>query len=237
LRTVFAWGGGAAFVASFAYLGWTFAVTMAVPVPRGTPGTGITAIATDTALFALFAAHHTLFARTAVKRHVARLVTPSLERSTYVWSASILLFIVCAFWQPVGGTLYRHDGPLAWVHAAVVAAGVALTILGARVLSPFELSGIRQATGGPARGPNKGSDELAVRWPYSLVRHPIYLAWLLMVFGPANVTASRFLFACLSSAYLVLAVPLEERMLVREFGKSYLAYKRRVRWRMIPGIY
>jgi protein-S-isoprenylcysteine O-methyltransferase Ste14 len=186
------------------------------------------AVVIDTLLFGLFAALHSIFARPAVKRRISRFIAPSLERSAYVWTASILLFVVSAGWQPVGGTLYRHEAPLAWVHACVVAAGIALTLFGARVLSPFQLAGIKP--------PSPGGD-LVVRWPYNLVRHPIYLAWLLVVFGPAHMTASRFLFACLSSAYLVLAVPLEERLLVREFGSAYLDYKGRVRWRMLPGIY
>jgi protein-S-isoprenylcysteine O-methyltransferase Ste14 len=50
-------------------------------------------------------------------------------------------------------------------------------------------------------------------------------------------TASRLLFALLSIAYLVVAIPWEERDLEREFGDAYRAYQAQVRWRMIPGLY
>jgi protein-S-isoprenylcysteine O-methyltransferase Ste14 len=50
-------------------------------------------------------------------------------------------------------------------------------------------------------------------------------------------TLTRFSFAVISTAYLALAIPFEERSLVEVFGEEYDAYSRRVRWRMLPGIY
>ena len=73
--------------------------------------------------------------------------------------------------------------------------------------------------------------------PYHVVRHPIYLGWVLMTFGAPDMTATRLTFAAVSSAYLAIAVPFEERSLVDTFGEEYVAYAKRVRWRMIPGIY
>jgi protein-S-isoprenylcysteine O-methyltransferase Ste14 len=50
-------------------------------------------------------------------------------------------------------------------------------------------------------------------------------------------TASRFTFALITTLYLAIAVPIEERSLERAFGDSYREYKRRVRWRFLPGLY
>jgi len=115
----------------------------------------------------------------------------------------------------------------------VAAAGVALTAMGAFRLRAFDLAGIAQARGEEG----EAGRSLVVAWPYTMVRHPIYLAWLLLVFSPPSMTATRFVFACVSSAYLVLAVPLEERLLVKRFGEAYRGYRRQVRWRMVPGVY
>lgn len=229
---IYAWGGGVAFLAALAFFAYTFGVTMGRRVPAGSPGTGVAAILIDVGLFGVFAAHHTAYARERVKREVARTVTPALERSTYVWVASLLFILVLAAWRPVGGTLWARHGALAWLHHAVVASGVALTAAGALRLKAFDLAGISRA-----RGQDAEAGSLVVRWPYTFVRHPIYLAWLLMVFGPAEMTASRFVFATVSSAYLALAVPLEERLLVKQFGDAYRRYQRQVRWRMVPGVY
>jgi protein-S-isoprenylcysteine O-methyltransferase Ste14 len=72
---------------------------------------------------------------------------------------------------------------------------------------------------------------------YALVRHPLYFAWVLLVFGAPHMTGTRLAFALVSTAYLALAVPLEERSLIRVFGDEYRAYQRKVRWRMVPGLY
>ena len=50
-------------------------------------------------------------------------------------------------------------------------------------------------------------------------------------------TSTRLLFAVVSVAYLVIAIPFEERSLVESFGEPYRAYRRQVRWRMVPGVY
>ena len=44
-------------------------------------------------------------------------------------------------------------------------------------------------------------------------------------------------FAAITTLYLVVAIPLEERSLRRAFGDDYIRYAREVRWRMLPFIY
>ena len=50
-------------------------------------------------------------------------------------------------------------------------------------------------------------------------------------------TNSRLLFAAISTAYLVVAIPWEEASLVEAFGEKYRAYQRQVRSRLLPGIW
>jgi protein-S-isoprenylcysteine O-methyltransferase Ste14 len=96
-----------------------------------------------------------------------------------------------------------------------------------RAIDALELAGIRESS-------NTG---LQVGGPYRLVRHPLYLGWVLAVFGAPHMTGDRLTFAIVSSMYLVVAVPWEERSLERAFGESYRHYKQRVRWRMLPFVY
>ena len=58
-----------------------------------------------------------------------------------------------------------------------------------------------------------------------------------MTFATPAMTGTRLSFAAISTAYLVAAVPFEERSLAETFGAEYRAYQARVRWRMIPGVY
>ena len=50
-------------------------------------------------------------------------------------------------------------------------------------------------------------------------------------------TGTRAAFAIISTVYLMLAIPWEERGLVATFGPQYEAYRQRVRTRMIPFVY
>lgn len=224
-----AWLGGGVFVASLLYAAWWYTVVLATPPP----GTAVPpwSLVWNVALFSLFALHHSLLARTRAKRWLQRLVPPALERSSYVWVASLLFIAVCAAWQQVPGVLYRVDGALAWLLVGVQLTGVGLTLAAARVLDGLELAGIRQAHG------VLGPPAIRLVWPFTLVRHPIYLGWVLMVFAAAPLTLDRFVFAVTSTAYLLISMPWEERSLVAAAGPPYLAYCRQVRWRLVPGLY
>ena len=72
---------------------------------------------------------------------------------------------------------------------------------------------------------------------YGLVRHPVYLGWLLIVWPAPTMTITRFTFAALSTLYLIVAIPWEERSLTKTLGQPYADYRSRVRWRMVPWLY
>jgi methanethiol S-methyltransferase len=223
-----AWLGGACFVTSLAYFGWTYYVRLGRVEPDGPL---VVPLLVDFALFGGFALHHSVLARSGVKHWLTRRVPPQLERCIYVWVSSLLFIAVCAWWRDVPGEVYRHGGALAVAHWIAVALGAWLTAHSAGVIDPLDLAGIRQAAG--ASTPPR----FRVIGPYRWVRHPIYLGWLLLVFGVPHMTATRLAFAVISSAYLVVAIPFEERSLVETFGDEYRRYQHVVRWRLIPGVW
>lgn len=223
------WAGGAAFVASLAVCTWWYLAVLG----RWTrpDGSAVRNLALDAVLFSVFALHHTLLARNVAKRVVASWLPPRLVRSFYVWIASALLVAVCVLWQPIGGDLYAMDGVRAALFVAIQLAGVWLIAQSVRAIDPLELAGIR----GP--GTLTGGDGLQIGGPYALVRHPVYLGWILALFAHPHMTGDRLAFAVISTAYLLAAVPLEERSLAAAFGAAYDEYRRRVRWRVIPFVY
>jgi len=222
--SLFAWAGGGLFAASLATCAWWYAVVWGRPAPAANP---LAALAVDTLLFAAFAAHHSLFARAPLKGWMARLVPEPLVRPVYVWLASVLLILLCVLWQPVDGDVYRVAGWLALGQIAAQIAGLILIARSVAAIDPLELAGIRPA----------GSTPLQVGGPYRWVRHPLYLGWMLVAFGTPVMTGDRLAFAVLSSAYLVAAIPWEERSLVGTFGAAYRAYCRRVRWKILPYVF
>jgi methanethiol S-methyltransferase len=223
----FAWTGGAVFVASLAACAWRYFVALG----RVEGGGGAAAFAIDAALVTAFALHHSLFARAGLKRRIAQRLG-ALERSAYVWVASLLFIAVCALWEPIGGSVYRASGLVVAALAGVQVLGLWLIARAVAGLDPLELAGIRQTLSTPAK-----REPLQTGGPYGLVRHPLYLGWVVMLFGTPHMTIDRLAFAALTSAYLVIAVPWEERALLKSFGDDYARYRRRVRWRIVPFVY
>jgi protein-S-isoprenylcysteine O-methyltransferase Ste14 len=231
----FAWLGALAFAGSLAYFLFAYFVTFGAPTSDGPVAVPI---AVDVALFSIFALHHSVFARTRIKNWLTRIVPPGLERALYTWIASGLFVVVCATWIAVPGVIYSIPSPWNGIGYLVQGAGVLVTFLGARSLDVLDLAGVRQVAqslrpeaGAAARVP------LQTRGVYGQVRHPLYFGWALLVFGAPHMTATRLTFALVSTIYLAIAIPFEERGLDDTFGPEYEAYRQHVRWRMLPGLY
>ena len=221
------------FVASL--LWFLYCYTVRFDASRGTPPV-LLAATSDVLAFSLFAAHHSAFARPRLKQWVARVAPPELERSLYTWISSVLFILVCSWWVRLPGVLYMLTGGWAATAYMVQAAAIGLTIRSSAALGVLDLAGVtplRRARSGDAAA----HVPLATRGVYGFVRHPLYFSWALFVFAAPEMTATRALFAVVSTAYLALAIPWEERALIHTFGDEYDAYRRRVKWRMIPGVY
>jgi protein-S-isoprenylcysteine O-methyltransferase Ste14 len=228
----FALLGGVVFVASLLYFLLSYLRSFGQPAPPGAPAA--MAVLIDVALFTVFALHHSIFARTGARNWVTRHAPPALERSIYVWIASVLFVVVCGAWQLVPGEVWRMQGGVAAALVTLQLAGAVAAVVFARQLSVLELAGIRQVWPSSVDPPPATIQD---HGGYGIVRHPIYLAWLVIVWATPVMTGTRLVFAAVSTAYLVVAIPIEERGLVHAFGAEYDAYRRKVRWRMIPGVY
>jgi protein-S-isoprenylcysteine O-methyltransferase Ste14 len=220
----FQWLGGALFAIALAVFAWWYVVAL----DETRPGGGPIAVWINLALFSMFAAHHSVFARASVKQAMRRLLPDEVVRSLYVWTAAWLLLIVCLLWRPVGGELYRGSGWTAVALGAVQIAGVLLVASAVRVIDPLELAGIR---------PSPRVPSLRIVGPYRWVRHPIYLGWILATFGAVRMTGDRLLFSTAAALYLAVGVVFEERSLRATFGDEYARYQESVRWRIVPFVY
>jgi methanethiol S-methyltransferase len=239
----FALSGAVLFAASLASGVWLY-VSLGRPVGSAAHARpAAVAVLANLLIFGLFALHHSLLARAGAKARLTRLIPAELERTTYVWVASLLFLLVVLTWQPVPGIIYQVDGWSRWILYAMQTAGVALTLLAASAINPRELTGVQQAwsydTPAPESSASAVSDPepFVARGAYGLVRHPIYLGWFLMVWPTPLMTGGRLTFAAISSFYLLIAIPWEERSLAQQHGEAYLRYARKVRWRVLPGLY
>ncbi len=228
-----AWTGALLFVISLAFYLYAYLVRFGRPTPAGPL---VLPVTVDAVVFTLFALHHSLFARIGLRRWIARVAPARMERSIYTWVASLLFLLVCAAWRPVPGVLYALHGWAAWPGYSLQIAGIVLTALGSAAIDVLDLAGVRPVLDAHAGRPPRHVP-LETGGVYTLVRHPIYFGWALFVFGAPHMTATRMVFAIVSTAYLAIAIPWEEHGLLAAFGDDYRAYQRTVRWRMLPGIY
>ena len=243
---IFAWAGAGLFAGSLLYFLFSYIVTFAEIAPGPVRAADVL---TNLGLFTVFALHHSLFARERMRALVVRSFSPALERSVYVWAASLMLIAVCALWQPLPGVAWQVRGPAAWLLAVVQLAGAWLSFRSAAVIDIWDLAGVRQISRTPnpqSPIPNSdpgsltlgvGSWEFKTEGPYGWVRHPIYLGWFLLVFAVATMTMTKLAFALISCVYVLVAIPLEERSLRRASAGLYEEYMRKVPWKLVPRLY
>lgn len=224
----------AAFLASFLYLG-AWLGNIAVPSTIDAPRTDslLTALLIDVLLVGIFATQHSVMARPAFKRRWTRFVPEAAERSTYVLLSSVALLLLFWQWRPLGGEIWRieHPAGVALMHSLLVC-GLLAVVVTTFLINHFDLFGLRQVwlnfrgtpyTPLPFRTPG----------PYRLVRHPLYIGWLLTFWATPTMTVSHLCFALGMTAYILVAIPFEERDLLAHHGADYEQYRKRV-GRLVP---
>jgi protein-S-isoprenylcysteine O-methyltransferase Ste14 len=192
-----------------------------------------TAVLIDLGLLALFALQHSVMARPAFKRAWTRVIPESAERSTYTLLSSLALILLFWLWRPVGGAVWNVENETARIalHAAY-AFGWALLLYATFLLNHFDLFGLRQVW---LQFRGRPYTHLPFKTPtlYRWVRHPLYLGWLVIFWATPSMTATHLLFALMTTAYILIAIQLEERDLVAALPE-YTEYRKRVPM-LVPG--
>lgn len=191
------------------------------------------AILVNALLLAMFAIQHTIMARPAFKTWWCRTVPRPIERSTFVLVASALLALMMWQWRPMPGLVWHVDTP--WLRGAlwgVSIGGWALVLYATFVIDHFDLFGLRQVWL-HFRGVEYHHPPFAERSIYKLVRHPLMLGFVIAFWAAPSMSAGRLLFAVVTTAYIFVAVRIEERDLARLLGEPYRDYCKRTP-RLIP---
>jgi protein-S-isoprenylcysteine O-methyltransferase Ste14 len=238
---LFAWTGAGLFVLSLAYFIYSYWLVFDTPAEGPLRG-GV--VVWNVLLFSVFALHHSVFARERVRGLVTQ-VFGRVERSFYVWIASLLFIAVCRLWLPLPGTVWEVSGAARIALLVLHVGGITFSVYSAAAIDVWELAGIRQLdprlptpNSRPLPTPGfQGVFDFKTTGPYGLVRHPIYLGWFLIVFSVGTMTLTRFVFAVVSCAYLLVAIPFEERSLRKSSNGAYDRYMQQVPRKLIPGLY
>ncbi len=217
----------ALFFVTFAYaIGFTTNYGVPQSIDIGPAAPLATALAIDVLLLGLFAVQHSVMARQGFKRWWTRLVPKPVERSTYVLAASLVLALLLAEWRPIPALAWRVDDA-AWrgVLWTLCAFGYA-TVLGSTfLLSHFELFGLTQSF---RAGGGESAPRLRTPGPYKLVRHPLYLGFVIAFWSAPDMSVGHLLFAIATTGYILIGIAFEERDLIATFGEEYRRYRREV---------
>jgi protein-S-isoprenylcysteine O-methyltransferase Ste14 len=154
-------------------------------------------------------------------------VPSALERPTYVLASSLALIVMFWAWQPLGGTVWQVAHPLgrAVLHA-LFAFGWGLVLVATFAINHFDLFGLRQAWL-YFRGREYTPLRFGTPWLYRVVRHPLYVGWFFAFWATPDMTVTHLFFAIVTTAYILVAIQLEERDLVYHHPE-YADYRRRV---------
>jgi len=186
------------------------------------------AIAVNLALLGVFAIQHSVMARPGFKRLWTRIVSPAIERSTYVLLASLVLILLFWQWRPIPTLIWTVTDPRAVVPLQLAFwLGWLILLMSTFLLNHFELFGLQQVF---ARAVKRDLPTPEFRTPlfYRYVRHPLYLGFLISFWATPVMSAGHLLFSAGASGYILVGIWFEERDLIAVFGDRYRRYREQV---------
>jgi protein-S-isoprenylcysteine O-methyltransferase Ste14 len=217
------------FFGTFVYaIGFVTGIAVPKTIDTGPVVPATEAVAVDLLLLTLFAVQHSVMARPAFKKWWTRIVPESIERSTYVLAATLALALLLWQWRPMPAIVWQVTNPaLATALVGMSYFGFFLVLLASFAISHFELFGLHQVVTN-LMGKKMPAPHFKTPSLYKIVRHPIYLGFIIAFWAAPVMTMGHLLFAAVTTAYIFVGIFLEERDLIGVFGNEYRRYRERV---------
>jgi protein-S-isoprenylcysteine O-methyltransferase Ste14 len=222
------------FLVAFLYaIGFVGNIFVPKSIDSGPEGPLVPSLIVNGLLLSLFAVQHSVMARQWFKRAWTKIVPLTVERSTYVLIASLVLLLLYWQWRPITTVVWEVQDPtgsLALI--ALFWIGWIMVLVSTYLVDHFALFGLKQVyyyfKGTPI-------EPVPFKTPglYKAVRHPLYLGFIIGFWSTPRMTVGHLFFAIMTTAYILVAIQFEERDLLRSYGDRYREYRKKV-WMIIP---
>ncbi|MDO8341087.1 MAG: NnrU family protein [Candidatus Woesebacteria bacterium] len=219
----------AGFVASSLYsIGFVGNLFVSKSIDSGPAAPLAAAILGNTLLLGLFALQHSVMARPAFKTWWTSIVSPTLERSTYVLISSLLLGLLFWQWQAMDGVIWNVESSVGRSSLqALFWLGWLIALGSTFMTSHSDLFGLRQVWL-HLRKRHYTPVPFRARALYKWVRHPIMLGYLLAFWATPHMTTGHLLFSLAMTAYILIGILFEERDLAALHGGAFEQYRKEV---------
>ena len=190
--------------------------------------TTLQAVVVDAALATLFTVPHSVLLLPAVRRTLTTHLVPQAFYGCFycVATCAVLLTTILA-WQPADVVIWAWPASLSrWVSAAFIGCWLLL-------LYSLHLTGLGYQTGLTpwwrwVRGLPQERREFRPRGAYCILRHPVYLSFLGLVWFTPVVTLDRAVLIAIWTGYIYVGSVLKDRRLAFFIGDPYREYQARV---------
>lgn len=208
-----------------------FVGNMVVPkaIDSGTELALLPSIVINVILLSVFALQHSIMARPAFKKWFTKIISPAMERITYILLSSLAVLLIYWQWQPITTIVWEtHNKISVTLMTGLFFLGWTIVLLSTFMINHFELFGLAQIFNN-LKNRQTPNPKFQTNFLYKIVRHPIMLGFLIAFWATPRMTVGHLLFTIVTTLYILIAVKyLEEKDLKKAIGEKYKTYQKEV---------
>lgn len=198
-------------------------------IDSGTETTLLSSLFINVILLSVFALQHSIMARPVFKKWFITIISPAMERSTYILLSSLALLLIYWQWQPITTIVWETESTIAiYILTGIFFIGWLIVLLSTFMINHFELFGLAQIFDN-LKNKQTPNPKFQTNYLYKIVRHPIMLGFIIAFWATPTMTAGHLLFSIVTTIYILVAVKyLEEKDLRKFIGEKYETYQKEV---------